>query len=216
LDSYRGGWIEIIGGGMFSGKSEELIRRLRRAVIARQRVQVFKPLLDDRFSVEEVVSRDDRRLKATPVATSEQLFARIEIGVQVVGIDEVQFFDLGIVDVAMQLADAGIRVIAAGLDQDYLRRPFGPMPALLSVAEVVSKMHAVCVRCGGSAHYSQRIAGGDAQVEVGDASYEARCRACYEPYHAEAEREREIQMQMPRPAAAAGAGELRSIAREVD
>jgi thymidine kinase len=216
LDSYRGGWIEIIGGGMFSGKSEELIRRLRRAVIARQRVQVFKPLLDDRFSVEEVVSRDDRRLKATPVATSEQLFARIEIGVQVVGIDEVQFFDLGIVDVAMQLADAGIRVIAAGLDQDYLRRPFGPMPALLSVAEVVSKMHAVCVRCGGSAHYSQRIAGGDAQVEVGDASYEARCRACYEPYHAEAEREREIQLQMPRPAAAAGAGELRSIAREVD
>ncbi|MGA7614103.1 MAG: thymidine kinase [Thermoanaerobaculia bacterium] len=182
MDSYRDRWIEIIAGGMFSGKSEELIRRLRRAVIARQRVQVFKPLIDDRFSLEEVVSRDDRRLKALPVPTSEQLLSNVEIGVQVVGIDEIQFFDAGIVEVCMQLADAGIRVIAAGLDQDYLRRPFGPMPALLSVAEIVSKMHAVCVRCGGSAHYSQRIAGGDSQVEVGDTSYEARCRACYEPY----------------------------------
>lgn len=167
---------------MFSGKSEELIRRLRRAVIARQRVQVFKPLVDDRFSVEEVVSRDERRLKAIPVATSEALLARVELGVQVIGIDEIQFFDQGIVDVCMQLADAGIRVVAAGLDQDYLRRPFGPMPALLSVAELVSKMHAVCVRCGGMAHYSQRIAGGASQVEVGDTSYEARCRFCYEPY----------------------------------
>jgi thymidine kinase len=184
MDGYKGGWIEIITGGMFSGKSEELIRRLRRAVIARQRVQVFKPLLDDRFSVEELVSRDDRRLKATPVPTSAQLLSRVELGVQVVGIDEVQFFDDGIVEVCMQLADAGIRVIAAGLDQDYLRRPFGPMPALLSVAEEISKMHAVCVRCGGPAQYSQRIAGGNSQVEVGDASYEARCRFCYEVYKA--------------------------------
>jgi len=182
VDSYRGGWIEIIAGGMFSGKSEELIRRLRRALIARQRIQVFKPLLDDRFAIEEVVSRDDRRLKATAVATSAELLASVEIGVQVVGIDEVQFFDAGIVDVCMQLSDAGIRVIAAGLDQDYLRRPFGPIPALLAVAEEVSKMHAVCVRCSGAAHYSQRIAGGESQVEVGDTSYEARCRACYEPY----------------------------------
>src|SRR5215210_6397248 len=141
LDAHRGGWIEIIAGGMFSGKSEELIRRLRRAVIARQRVQVFKPLLDDRFSTDEVVSRDDRRLKAVAVATSAELMARVEIGVQVVGIDEVQFFDPGVVEVAMQLADAGIRVIAAGLDQDYMRRPFGPMGALLAVAEVVDKMH---------------------------------------------------------------------------
>jgi len=182
LDAYRGGWIEIIAGGMFSGKSEELIRRLRRAHIARQRVQVFKPIIDDRFSIEEVVSRDERRLKAMPVATSAQLLSHVEIGVQVIGIDEVQFFDIGIVDVCMQLADAGLRVIAAGLDQDYLRRPFGPMPALLSVAEEVAKMHAVCVRCSGSAHYSQRIAGGDSQVEVGDSSYEARCRSCYEVY----------------------------------
>jgi thymidine kinase len=187
VDSYRGGWIEIIAGGMFSGKSEELIRRLRRAVIARQRVQVFKPLLDDRFSLEEVVSRDDRRLKAYAVATSEALLARVEIGVQVVGIDEVQFFDGGIVEVCMQLADAGVRVIAAGLDQDFTRRPFGPMPALLAVAEEVSKMHAVCVRCRGAAHYSQRVSGGSAQVEVGDTSYEARCRACFEPYRPENE-----------------------------
>jgi thymidine kinase len=167
---------------MFSGKSEELIRRVRRAHIARMRVQVFKPLIDDRWSVEEVVSRDERRLKALPVPTSAALLQNVEIGVQVVGIDEVQFFDGGIVDVCMHLADAGIRVIAAGLDQDYQRRPFGPMPALLAVAEEVDKMHAVCVRCSASAHYSQRIAGGDSQVEVGDSSYEARCRSCFEPY----------------------------------
>ncbi len=180
MDGYKGGWIEIIAGGMFSGKSEELIRRLRRAVIARQRVQVFKPLIDDRYSTEDIVSRDDRRLKAFSVPTAADLLARVEIGVQVVGIDEVQFFDPGVVDVCMQLADAGIRVIAAGLDQDYMRRPFGPMPALLAVAEEVSKMHAVCVRCRGAAHYSQRVSGGDAQVGVGDSSYEARRRACSE------------------------------------
>ncbi|HXI12762.1 MAG TPA: thymidine kinase [Thermoanaerobaculia bacterium] len=200
MDAFKGGWIEIIAGGMFSGKSEELIRRLRRAVIARQRVQVFKPLIDDRFSLEEVVSRDDRRLKASPVATAEALLARVEIGIQVVGIDEVQFFDDGIVEVCMQLADAGIRVIAAGLDQDFQRRPFGPMPALLSVAEEVSKMHAVCVRCRGSAHYSQRLSGGTAQVEVGDSSYEARCRACFERYRAEVEVEPAVQLSMPKQA----------------
>src|ERR1044071_7757024 len=155
LDSHRGGWIEIIAGGMFSGKSEELIRRLRRALIARQRVQVFKPLIDDRFSTEEIVSRDDRRLKAHSVATSKDLLSRVEFGVHVVGIDEIQFFDGGVIEVCMQLADAGLRVIAAGLDQDYMRRPFGPMPGLLAVAEEVSKMHAICVRCRGAAHYSQ-------------------------------------------------------------
>jgi thymidine kinase len=200
LDGHRGGWIEIIAGGMFSGKSEELIRRLRRAVIARQRVQVFKPCVDDRFGDAEVVSRDERRLKAISVGTANELLARVEIGVQVVGIDEVQFFDGGIVDVCMQLADAGIRVIAAGLDQDYMRRPFGPMPALLAVAEEVSKMHAVCVRCRGAAHYSQRLSGGDAQVEVGDSSYEARCRPCYELYRAQAAEEAEVQLSIPQPA----------------
>jgi thymidine kinase len=207
LDAYKGGWIEIIAGGMFSGKSEELIRRLRRAVIARQRVQVFKPLLDDRFGTDDVVSRDDRRLKAVAVATSEQLRSRIEIGAQVIGIDEVQFFDPGIVDVCMNLADAGIRVIAAGLDQDYSRRPFGPMPALLSVAEEVSKMHAICVRCRGAAHYSQRVSGGDTQVEVGDSSYEARCRYCFEPYKAgQIEEEHpDVQLTIPQPLALTGA-----------
>jgi thymidine kinase len=197
LDGHRGGWIEIIAGGMFSGKSEELIRRLRRAVIARQRVQVFKPLIDDRFSTDEVVSRDDRRLKAHAVGTSAELLSRIEIGVQVVGIDEIQFFDAGIVDVCMQLADAHIRVIAAGLDQDYMRRPFGAMPALLAVAEEVSKMHAVCVRCRGAAHYSQRVSGGNAQVEVGDSTYEARCRACFESYHALPQEEPAVQLTIP-------------------
>ncbi|MDQ6802536.1 MAG: thymidine kinase [Acidobacteriota bacterium] len=201
MDGYKGGWIEIIAGGMFSGKSEELIRRLRRALIARQRVQVFKPYIDDRFGTDDIVSRDDRRLKATPVSTSAELLSRIEIGVQVVGIDEVQFFDAGIVEVCMQIADAGIRVIAAGLDQDYMRQPFGPMPALLAVAEEVSKMHAVCVRCRGAAHYSQRVSGGNAQVEVGDTSYEARCRSCYELYRAGAEEREEpvVQLTMPQP-----------------
>ena len=123
MDGYKGGWIEIIAGGMFSGKSEELIRRLRRALIARQRVQVFKPLIDDRFSTDDIVSRDDRRLKAIPVTTSAELLARVEIGVQVVGIDEVQFFDAGVVDVCMQLADAGIRVGAA---RTTGRRPSSP------------------------------------------------------------------------------------------
>jgi thymidine kinase len=202
LDSHRGGWIEIIAGGMFSGKSEELIRRLRRAVIARQRVQVFKPILDDRFATDEVVSRDERRLKAHAIGTSAELLARVEIGVQVVGIDEIQFFDPGIVEVCMQLADAGIRVIAAGLDQDYMRRPFGPMPALLAVAEEVSKMHAVCVRCRGAAHYSQRLTGGNAQVEVGDSSYEARCRHCFEAYRAVPEETPAVQLTIPQPATA--------------
>ena len=201
MDHHRGGWIEIIAGGMFSGKSEELIRRLRRAVIARQRVQVFKPILDDRFSTDEVVSRDERRLKALAVATSHDLLTRVEIGVQVVGVDEIQFFDPGVVDVCMQLADAGIRVIAAGLDQDYMRRPFGPMPALLAVAEEVSKMHAVCVRCRGAAQYSQRVSGGNTQVEVGDTSYEARCRHCFEPYRAVAEETPAVQLTIPAPAA---------------
>ncbi|HSB11278.1 MAG TPA: thymidine kinase [Blastocatellia bacterium] len=180
----RGGWIEVITGGMFSGKSEELIRRIRRAEIARQRVQIFKPVIDDRFDVKRIISRDNRGLDATAVISSEELRSKIAFGVKVMGIDEAQFFDEGIVEVSMEMADAGVRVIAAGLDQDYLRRPFGPMPALLAVAEYVSKMHAVCVRCGGLAHYTQRVAGGNSQIEIGDNTYEARCRVCYEPYQA--------------------------------
>jgi thymidine kinase len=181
----RGGWIEVITGGMFSGKSEELIRRIRRAEIARQRTQIFKPAIDDRYDVKRIVSRDNRGIDAMVVSDCAELRANLVIGVRVIGIDEVQFFDEKITDVCMELADAGVRVIVAGLDQDYLRRPFGPMPALLSVAEYVSKMHAVCVRCGGPAHYSQRVAGGNSQIEVGDIAYEARCRMCYEPYRVE-------------------------------
>ena len=180
--NHRGGWIEVIAGGMFSGKSEELIRRVRRAEIARQRTQIFKPLIDDRFDAKRIISRDNRGIDAIAVANTAELRASLVFGVKVVGIDEIQFFDNGIVDLCMELADAGIRVIAAGLDQDYMRRPFGPMPALLAVAEYVAKMHAVCVRCGGPAHYSQRVSGGNSQIEVGDISYEARCRVCYEPY----------------------------------
>ena len=177
------GRIEVITGGMFSGKSEELVRRLRRALIARQKVQVFKPLLDSRHPPELLVTRDNRELAAQGVATSSDLERAVSQAVQVVGIDEAQFFDPGLAGVAMDLADRGIRVIVAGLDQDYLRRAFGPMPVLMAVAEHVDKMHAICVQCGGTAHYSQRISGGDAQVQVGDADiYEARCRDCYVPY----------------------------------
>jgi thymidine kinase len=185
--SPRGGWIEVITGGMFSGKSEELIRRVRRAEIARQRVQIFKPGIDSRFDVKRIVSRDNRGIDAIAVNNATEVRANVVIGVKVVGIDEVQFFDDHIVDVCMELADAGVRVIVAGLDQDYLRRPFGPMPHLLAIAEYVSKMHAVCVRCGGPAHYTQRVSGGDSQIEIGDGSYEARCRMCYEPYKSKIE-----------------------------
>jgi thymidine kinase len=181
------GQIEVITGGMFSGKSEELLRRLRRAVIARQKVQVFKPARDNRHEGDRLVTRDQRELGATSVADAAALLARLEPGVEVVGIDEAQFFDGALLQAVGELADRGVRVLVAGLDQDYLRRPFGPMPAILAVAEYVDKMHAVCVRCGGAAHYSQRIAGGAEQVQVGDAeAYEARCRQCYEPFRPEA------------------------------
>lgn len=177
------GRIEVITGGMFSGKSEELVRRLRRAAIARQRIQVFKPAADVRHRSDRLRTRDDRELEAQSVRDAAELRAALAEDVQVVGIDEAQFFDAALADLAMELADAGVRVVVAGLDQDYARRPFGPMPRLLAHAELVDKMHAVCVRCGAEAHYSQRIAGGSDQVQVGDGeSYEARCRRCYEPW----------------------------------
>lgn len=177
------GHVEAIAGGMFSGKSEELVRRLRRATIARQIVQVFKPGADTRHAPERLVTRDNRELEAVTVACSRELREKLLPGVQVIGIDEAQFFDSGLVDLVDQLADEGLRVIVAGLDLDYLRRPFGPMPQILARAEFVDKMHAVCVRCGAIAHYSQRIAGGTAQLQVGDGeAYEARCRTCYEAF----------------------------------
>jgi thymidine kinase len=177
------GHIEVITGGMFSGKSEELVRRLRRAIIARQSVQVFKPHSDTRHDPRRVVTRDNRELEASAVTDSRELREKLRFGVQVVGIDEAQFFDEGLATLADELADCGVRVIVCGLDLDYLRRPFGPMPALLAMAEFVDKMHAICVRCGQEAQYSQRTAGGGEQLQVGDAgAYEARCRRCYEPF----------------------------------
>ena len=177
------GHIEVITGGMFSGKSEELVRRLRRAEIARQRVQVFKPAADSRHEPDRLITRDKRGLDAISVKDAQELRDQLMLGVQVVGIDEAQFFGAELVDLVTELADAGVRVIVAGLDQDFRRDPFGPMPALLALAEYVDKMHAVCVRCGQTAHYSQRIAGGSEQVQVGDTdAYEARCRRCYEAY----------------------------------
>jgi thymidine kinase len=177
------GHIEVITGGMFSGKSEELVRRLRRAVIARQRIQVFKPATDSRHDPDRLVTRDLRELEAESVRDTAEMRDKLRFGVQVVGIDEAQFFDEALAELATELADAGARVVVAGLDQDFARRPFGPMPRLLALAEFVDKMHAVCVRCGAAAHYSQRIAGGAEQVQVGDVeAYEARCRRCFQPF----------------------------------
>ena len=176
-----GGCIEVISGGMFSGKSEELLRRLRRSLIARQRVQVFRIATDTRGGQGDVLrTRDNRSLSAETVASSGEMRERLMLGVEVVGIDEAQFFDRGLVELATELADLGVRVIVAGLDLDFRRRPFGPIPELMAIAEYVDKMHAVCVRCGAAAQYSLRIAGGDQQVLVGDTeAYEARCRRCY-------------------------------------
>lgn len=174
---------------MFSGKSEELVRRLRRAAIARQKVQVFKPGADTRYESCRLVTRDNRELEAVSVTCSHDVRQRLDPGVEVVGIDEAQFFDEELVGLVSELADRGLRVIVAGLDLDYLRRPFGPMPQLLAMAEYVDKMHAVCMRCGQPAHYSQRIAGGSQQLQVGDTeSYEARCRSCFEPFEPAAQR----------------------------
>jgi thymidine kinase len=179
----REGRIEAISGGMFSGKSEELVRRLRRAAIARQTVQVFKPAADTRHDPGRLITRDKREFEAVCVACSCDIRQKLLPDIQVVGIDEAQFFDDGLVDLVCELADSGVRVIVAGLDLDYLRRPFGPMPRILALAEYVDKVHAVCMRCGAPAHYSQRIAGGGEQLQVGDTeSYEARCRRCYEPF----------------------------------
>lgn len=182
----RAGRLEVITGGMFSGKSEELVRRLRRALIARQKIQVFKPRADTRHHEEVLVTRDKRELAATSVASSAEIRSALAPETEVVGIDEAQFFDEGLIGLVTDLADSGVRVIVAGLDQDFLRQPFGPMPQILALAEFIDKVHAVCVQCGRLAHYSQRIAGGGEQVQVGDSeAYEARCRHCYVPYEPE-------------------------------
>ena len=180
------GWVEVIAGAMFSGKSEELIRRLTRARIARQKVQVFKPAIDARFSFEEIASHSGQKHLSTPVTDTAEMMKQINADTQVVGIDEAQFFDMAIIDAVNQLAEVGKRVIIAGLDQDYTGKPFEPMPQLLSIAEFITKTHAICVKCGGTANYSQRTVESDARVEVGASDkYEARCRRCFVP-HADA------------------------------
>jgi thymidine kinase len=173
------GWIEVICGSMFSGKTEELIRRLKRAKISKQKVEIFKPSVDIRYDEENVVSHDANKIVSTPVESSSQILLMTS-DVDVVGVDEAQFFDMGLPEVCNRLANSGIRVIVAGLDMDYTGKPFGPMPQILASAEYVTKVHAICMKCGNLAQYSHRIAGGESLVELGETdSYEPLCRSCY-------------------------------------
>lgn len=176
------GWIEVVVGSMYSGKSEELIRRLRRAQIARQKVQIFKPLIDDRYSADHIVSHSDMRIASENVRTSDELVAKVLPETEVVGIDEGQFFDQNLPAACNTLADRGKRVIVAGLDQDYLGRPFEPMPQLLAIAEYITKTLAICVVCGDPANHTQRLVASSDRVLVGASGmYEARCRHCFDP-----------------------------------
>ena len=176
------GWIEVIVGSMFSGKSEELIRRLRRAQIARQKVQIFKPVIDTRYADDHIVSHSDMRIGSTAVASSRRLLEQVEADTEVIGIDEGQFFDQELPMVCNTLADRGKRVIVAGLDQDYLGKPFEPMPQLLAIAEYITKTLAICMVCGNPANHTQRLVASDTRVLLGaQGTYEARCRACFDP-----------------------------------
>ena len=175
------GWIEVVAGSMFSGKSEELIRRLRRAQIARQKVQIFKPVIDDRFSEDHIVSHSDMRIESENVKTSDEILKLVKDDTEVVGIDEGQFFDLNLPAACNTLADRGTRVIVAGLDQDYLGRPFEPMPQLLAIAEYITKTLAICMVCGDPANHTQRLVASSDRVLVGAGGlYEARCRHCFD------------------------------------
>ncbi|MDB9774958.1 thymidine kinase [Vicingaceae bacterium] len=175
----RKGWIEVISGSMFSGKTEELIRRLKRAKIAKQKVEIFKPEVDKRYDDEDVISHDSNQIHSTPVPSSSNIPLLIN-DEEVVGIDEAQFFDMELVSVCNQLANQGIRVIVAGLDMDYKGNPFGPIPALMATAEYVTKVHAICVNCGNLANHSHRMAENDKLVMLGETeSYEPLCRDCF-------------------------------------
>ena len=175
----RSGWIEVICGSMFSGKTEELIRRLKRAKIANQKVEIFKPTLDTRYDEAKVVSHDANSVLSTPVESASKILDLVE-GVNVVGIDEAQFFDAQLTEVCQQLALQGIRIIVAGLDMDYKGQPFGPIPQLLAVAEYITKVHAICQHCGNLATHSYRLSTEGGQVVLGEKDlYEARCRTCY-------------------------------------
>ena len=177
--SKRRGWIEVICGSMFSGKTEELIRRLKRAQLAKQKVEIFKPEVDVRYDEVKVVSHDSNAIHSTPVPASGNILLMTS-DVDVVGVDEAQFFDMELVGVCNQLANSGIRVIVAGLDMDYRGRPFGPIPALLATAEYVTKVHAICMRCGNLANHSHRITGESSLVLLGEiTNYEPLCRDCF-------------------------------------
>ncbi len=179
IHEQRTGWIEVVCGSMFSGKTEELIRRLKRAKIAKQKVEIFKPAIDVRYHEIDIVSHNQTAIRSTPVHSSEEILL-ITSDCEVVGIDEAQFFDRGIVEVVNKLAENGKRVIIAGLDMDSRGIPFGPMPALMSIAEYVTKVHAICVVCGDIANYSYRKVPNEQQVMLGELdSYEARCRKCF-------------------------------------
>ena len=176
------GWIEVIVGSMFSGKSEELIRRLRRAQIARQKVQIFKPALDTRYADDHIVSHSEMRIPSVTVHSSRELLDRVAADTEVVGIDEGQFFDQELPAVSNTLADMGKRVIVAGLDQDYLGKPFEPMPQLLAIAEYITKTLAICMVCGNPANHTQRLVASEDRVLLGaQGTYEARCRRCFDP-----------------------------------
>jgi len=176
------GWIEVIVGSMFSGKSEELIRRLRRAQIARQKVQIFKPLVDTRYADDHIVSHSEMRIESRTVASSRALLDSVAADTEVIGIDEGQFFDLELPMICNTLAEQGKRVIVAGLDQDYLGKPFEPMPQLLAIAEYITKTHAICMVCGNPANHTQRLVPSGERVLVGaQGVYEARCRRCFDP-----------------------------------
>jgi len=178
-NSRKRGWIEVIAGSMFSGKTEELIRRLRRAEIARQKVEIFKPSIDIRYSTTDVVSHDENTIRSTAVDNSATILL-LAGNVDVVGIDEAQFFDVGLIDVCNKLSDMGIRVIVAGLDMDFRGKPFGPMPGLMASAEYVTKVHAICMRCGNLAHFSHRLTDAEKLVVLGEkGAYEPLCRECY-------------------------------------
>ncbi len=184
MDIVKGnmGWIEVIVGPMFSGKSEELIRRLRRAEIARQRVQIFKPVIDQRYAASEIVSHSGLGIASDLVCTAADVFEKVEPRTEVVGIDEAQFLGDKLVEVCTKLADMGKRVMVAGLDTDFMGRPFEPMPRLLAVAEEITKLLAICVRCGNPAVHTQRLVASEDLIVVGAAGmYEARCRRCFDP-----------------------------------
>ena len=178
-ESRRRGRIEVVCGSMFSGKTEELIRRMKRAKVARQKVEIFKPSIDTRYSEEDVVSHDQQHIPSTPVDSSAALLL-LAGDIDVVGIDEAQFFDQGLVAVCNELANRGVRVIVAGLDMDFKGEPFGPMPALCAVADDVTKVHAICVKCGALAYLSHRLVSNDRRVLLGEKDeYEPLCRECY-------------------------------------